>query len=322
MRYSLIVNGLGHAFLQEFGCRCDRCRTGGMMANTSVSLVGRDEKSNTIQWHALVDVGLGVVNSLCVHFPPEEARLDWLLFSHWHPDHSLELNRLCETMRRSMRRKDGQFHRIPSWFRVGTAQWIQKNYSYEWYRCLKPRISDESCPPGFLLEPVPLNREGITITPFSVSHYTADIDPADFKNKLYSSASFIIETGERKTILLWDVDNMNDWLLTAASGERARTLKRLRNADCLFIDCLSWNVEEVRGYNTGHLAFSTVKKYVQALHPKQTCLVHMSGHEDEEGSEGWGWENSRWQEEAKKVWRSEGLPGSVRVPSIGEEFPL
>ncbi|HSD94537.1 MAG TPA: hypothetical protein VLA94_03845, partial [Syntrophales bacterium] len=190
MNYSLVVNGTGNAFLQEFGCPCPRCALREPVANMSVSIICREE--GRIAWHALVDVGLGVVNSLLNTFSPDEARLDWLLFTHWHPDHSLEVNRLGETMRRTARRRGMKFARIPTWCRGGTGKWLSRNYSYEWYRCLEGQPSDESEPPGTLLSPIALGADAIEITPLSVSHSGADINPESFKETRYNSACFII----------------------------------------------------------------------------------------------------------------------------------
>ena len=253
MDYSLVVNGTGNAFLQEFGCPCPRCALKEPVANMSVSIIRRDE--GRIAWHALVDVGLGVVNSLIKAFSPDEARLDWLLFSHWHPDHSLEVNRLGETMRRTARRRGVKFARIPTWCRGGTGKWLARNYSYEWYRCLEGRPSDESEPPGTLLAPIALGTDGIEITPLSVSHSGADIDPDNFKETRYSSACFIVRTARKKTVLLWDLDNKNGWITSPQTEMQKRTVEALSGADHLFIDCFSWTVEEVVGFNTGHLSF-------------------------------------------------------------------
>ncbi|MCX5835150.1 MAG: MBL fold metallo-hydrolase [Deltaproteobacteria bacterium] len=104
MNFSLIVNGAGNAFLREFGCPCSRCTGRENRATASVSIVARDEKDDKILWHALVDAGPGVVESLVNGFPPEKDRLDWLLLTHWHPDHTLDLNHLCETARSTGRK--------------------------------------------------------------------------------------------------------------------------------------------------------------------------------------------------------------------------
>jgi len=58
------------------------------------------------------------------------------------------------------------------------------------------------------------------------------------------------------------------------------------------------------------------------LSPKQTILMHLSGHPDQPGNPGWGWTNERWREEAAKVWKEQSLLGSVTVPEIGSEYLL
>jgi len=76
MIYKLVVNGIDNAFLRKFGCDCDRCRIKEDRTNTSISILAVDEKSNHVRYHVLVDIGLGVVNSLCCNFPLGQARLD------------------------------------------------------------------------------------------------------------------------------------------------------------------------------------------------------------------------------------------------------
>ena len=321
MDYSLVVNGFGNAFLQEFGCPCPRCARKDPVANVSVSIVRRGGDGRIV-WHALVDVGLGVVDSLRNTFSADEARVDWLLFTHWHPDHSLELNRLGETMRRTARRRGETFSRIPTWCRAGTAKWLAKNFSYEWYRCLDGRPSMESEPPGTLLEPIPLCSDGIGITPVSVSHAGADINPENFKDRQFNCACFVVQTDRKKTVLLWDLDNKNDWILNPRTEGQERAVERLSGADILFLDCFSWSVEEVAGFSTGHLSFATARKYAKALQPKETLLVHMGGHEEGEGNPGWGWTDRQWEEEARKLWKAGSLPGTMRVPAMGEEFSI
>lgn len=221
MKFSLIVNGAGHAFLREFGCPCGRCADRENRATTSVSVVARDEKSRKVIWHALVDAGPGVVESLVNAFPPEEASLDWLLLTHGHPDHTLDLNRLCETAGRTSRRRGRNFLKIPTWCRAGTGKWLQKNYSYEWYRCLDARVETESHRPGIRMDPVPTGTDTIGITPISVSHAGADLNPENFRKSLPCSTSFVIETPLGKAVFLRDLDNRNDWILSTA-GDRPK----------------------------------------------------------------------------------------------------
>jgi hypothetical protein len=173
-----------------------------------------------------------------------------------------------------------------------------------------------------LMDLVPTGIAAIRITPFSVSHGGADLNPENFKETFPCSASFVIETPLKKAVLLWDLDNRNDWILQPDGDHRRGTLEKIANPDLLFIDCFSWTVEEAHGFSTGHLSFRTVRRYVKALNPRETFLVHMSGHEEGEGNPGFGWTDSRWEEEARKTWKAEGLPGNVSVARAGTEMPL
>lgn len=303
MKFRLIVNGIDHAFRREFGCSCDRCKVREKRANTSVSLVVSDEAKDEIIWHALVDVGLGVVDSLCDKFPPSQARLDLLLLTHWHPDHTLNLNSLCETLKRSK----GQ-QKIKMWCRSGSAEHLRKTHPFEWKYRLDVTESGEYYPPGIKLPPIKIDRFYLDITPVTVSHSSADKEKS-------SSASFVIQLKDTDTkiVLLWDIDNGNNWIQNPTSDQQDQAAKLLSGADYLFIDCNTWSVEEVDGKNTGHASFKTVKRYARILNPKQTLLVHLSGHEDGIGNPGYGWVDGRWQAEANKFWKEEKLPGSVIV---------
>ena len=147
-----------------------QCSKPRKVANTSISLVVLDEDYPI--FHILFDVGMHVVDSLCdiPYFKdPEHVRLDWLVFTHWHPDHVP----------------------IKTWCRRGTAEWLQINHPYEWNKFLKPHISSEFKPPGTLLDPINIEFPDIEVILIAVSHYSADIDPINPKKYLPCSASFI-----------------------------------------------------------------------------------------------------------------------------------
>jgi len=135
-------------------------------------------------------------------------------------------------------------------------------------------------------------------------------------------ASFVVERkGGKKAVLLWDIDNKNDWIEKPTSDEQRKAVELMERADYLFIDCNTWSVEAVNGKSTGHVSFFQASRYARALRPKgETLLVHLSGHEDGKGNPGWGFSDNRWQQEARKVWQEKRIPGDVRVPFIGEEF--
>ena len=321
--HCLMINGIDHAFMREFGCPCKRCISNRKSANTSVSLIGLDKATGKTKYHILFDVGMGVVNSL-VNNPflsGDNARLDWLFLSHWHPDHVLDLNRLCETWKRTTKRRGEKWNPIPVWVRKGSAEWLKRIYNYEWTNFLNPQISEESLPPGRKLDAIKFDFTDLTVIPITVSHCTADIDPIDFEENFYCSASFVIEIKNKKVVLLWDIDNRNNWIMEPKL-EEIETVELLKEPDFLFIDCNTWSIEVFNGKNTGHTSFATVQEYVKVLSPKKTFLVHLSGHEDGQGNPGWGWDDIDWEVNAQKIWQERNLPGSVYIPRVGETIIL
>jgi hypothetical protein len=161
--------------------------------------------------------------------------------------------------------------------------------------------------PGRLLEPLKFSDFRIEVQPITISHVTAGP---------YSTAGFVITgpTG-RRAALIWDLDNTNDWILNpSASTREARRL--LERVDVLFMDCNTWRVEEVQGKNTGHIGFERLRLYVSAIEPRETVLIHLSGHEDGPENPGWGWSNLDWQLRARESWKA--LPGHVSVLNVGQ----
>lgn len=325
MTYRIVVNGLDHAFLSEFGCTCGRCLWQRPLANTSVSVLGLSE-GGEVAAHLLFDVGAGVVNSLTtsLRLGGHNARLDMLLLSHWHPDHVLDLNRLCETWRRRQARQGAPRDPLPTWCRSGTMDWLRRTHPYE-LTMLGVTPSNEYEPAGTLLPAIGLGMEGLTVTPVAVSHGTADRDPGDPARQLACSAAFVVETSRRKTLFLWDMDNQNDWIVTPSTPGHVKAKEKMAGADYVFMDCNTWEEESPAGKNTGHVSFRTVLEYTRALRLKdtsETVLLHLSGHEDGQDMPGWGWDDLRWQNEAARTWAEQGMPGAVRVPKIGDEFIL
>ena len=89
---------------------------------------------------------------------------------------------------------------------------IDIEHSYEWSTFLAPLVSAEFHPPGRALAPVPLAPPGVTITPVTVSHYSADRCSSNGEMTCYACAAFVVQTAETKVVLLWDIDNDNEWL--------------------------------------------------------------------------------------------------------------
>ncbi|MEM7034652.1 MAG: MBL fold metallo-hydrolase [Chloroflexota bacterium] len=323
IQYLIYVNGVEAALTRQFGCTCNRCRDQRTTAHTSVSIIGIDSQGDT-QQHILIDVGLGVSDSLLnsPYLIGDQARLDWLLLTHWHPDHTLSLNWLASSWWQTQRRRNqapGQQPKtVPVWCRVGTAKWMARRHDFEWHRTLKPVLSDETCSAGNVLPSVPLGLEALTITPITVKHFNADVDADNPKRTLPCCASFVAQTPNKKAVFLWDVDIRNTWLLEPSTVEQKATVALLAEADYLFIDCTTWATEKMNGHKIHHLSFSFVQKVAAILSPKETFLVHLSGHPDGEGNPGYGWSDQTWTIEAQKVWAERSLPGSVSVPKIGD----
>ncbi len=320
LNHKLVVNGLEAPLAKVFGCDCGRCQDPRRQANTSVSLISTNGSQEPAH-HILFDIGLGVVDSLVdlPYFKNRQARLDWILLSHWHPDHTKELNRLAVSYRLNRKWRGLDMPKIPLWCRSGSANWLEIEHSYEWQHHLFPHISGERLPPGTVLPSLDFDLEDVKITPVSVSHYGADVNPKDRGEKFYGCAAFVIETSRVKAVLLWDIDNQNEWLWAPECEEEKTAVSLLAHADYLFIDTAFWRTREER---TTHPGFGQVCQIAANLSPKQTFLMHLSGHPDQPGNPGWGWTNERWREEAANVWQARGLPGIVTVPEIGDEFIL
>lgn len=316
MTLRLRFNGLDHAFLSEFGCTCGRCTSAVRRANTSVSLLELSEGNQDVKRHILFDVGMGVTDSLVTSpLPSSATRLDGMVVSHWHPDHAIEMNRLCESWLRSRQRRQEEPGKVRIWCRQGTANWLERLYPYEWNHLLAPVVLPGDYPPGTVLGAIDVGVSDVEVTPISVSHDTADFDAVS-RQRLQCSAGFVLRHARSKAVLLWDIDNTNDWILHP-QGDEKRTVELCSKADYLIADCNTWKTEEAGGRSTGHTSFSTLLGYAQALEPRVTYLVHLSGHEDGPGNPGWGWDDGTWARMSQAAWKEASAPGIVLVPHIG-----
>ncbi len=325
MKHMIIVNGLEAPLLRQFGCDCDRCNDSAPQANTSVSLISLGDDGETAH-HILFDVGAGVTDSLrrIPYLAGVKARLDWLVLTHWHPDHANDMNRLLVSYRLSQQRWGKKETAVSLYCRTGTADWLQAEKPYPYNNFLQHHLSDENNRSGTVLPPVPIPLDGVTVTPVTVTHYGADRCVDDKTQTCYSCAAYVVETALTKTILLWDLDSENEWIVNPQTdvpqmSEEKTAVDLLSNADFLFIDTSNWLSG---GKRRTHPCFDNVQRYARALNPRETLLMHLSGHGSERGNAGWGWPNAKWQTEAQKIWAAEKLPGIVRVPFIGEEFEI
>jgi ribonuclease BN (tRNA processing enzyme) len=318
--YELVVNGLDNAWRKEYGCTCARCQDRERTANTSVSLLGWNERQE-LEHHLLIDAGGGVGESLLENPSLQKSpRLDGVLLTHWHSDHVCELFRIAIGFIRSRKRQNLPLEPIPLWVREGSRLWLERQQPGI-LAVLNVTSSLETEPVGRLLNPIALEREDLTITPVTLAHSSADLRPPNGVEPLCCCAGFILETGGHKTALLWDVDATNLWLENPGPNER-EAFEKLFHCDLLLIDTNTWVYsQDSSGKPATHISFAMVERFAKALEPKTTYLMHLSGHEDPLG-EGFGWTNERWQLEATQAWQEAGLAGEVRVPRIGERIAL
>jgi ribonuclease BN (tRNA processing enzyme) len=324
MRHELVVNGLDNAWIREFGCACARCARTSRVANTSISLLSFEGSS--LVHHVLFDVGAGVRDSLSrIEALRLQSRLDQIVLSHWHSDHTCELAPLSKTWARSRGRNGSDTKPVPVWARAGSAAWLERLYPQLEKAGLELQHSNEFEPIGTLLKPITLELPDVTLTPVTLSHHTADIHPDGSDNPWPCCSGFVLEMHalkqpSLKVAFLWDTDVSNTWLEHPNSAQRA-AFEKLRHADHVFFDCNTWEyTHNSEGKPASHISFGMVQRFAAALEPKHSWLVHISGHEDI--GDGFGWDDATWQREAQRIWRERKLPGQVRVPLIGEVIRL
>ena len=87
------------------------------------------DDSGSLEKHVLFDIGSGVTDSLLENTALAlQPRLDWIVLSHWHSDHTQELVRLTTGWVRSQTRLGLEPEPVPVWCRSGSATWIKHLY--------------------------------------------------------------------------------------------------------------------------------------------------------------------------------------------------
>ena len=296
------INGIGHAFSRELGCDCDRCREvifkmtepSGRLeefpgwqdppwrVHTSASILIPDEKDN-VKNHILIDIGAGVVDSLVCSKLSGLEDIQGILISHWHPDHVLGLNQLCESLRRSVRRKGTKFIRPTVYCTLKTYKSLQdKGFSFEFdHRLCFHQILPEIPFKVYTTPPV-------TVTALEVAH--GDVEGA---------VIYIAEIGSKKVVFGWDIDVPTATLpkskITNESIIRSHQGNLLKDVDILLISANTWEADMTTGKETGHTSYNRVLDYIGLINPQNVYLVHLSGHEDGENNNGYGWTDSKWE---------------------------
>lgn len=323
MDYSLIVNGLDNAFPREFGCDCPRCTRPERAANTSMSLVGAQDDDAVTAFHVLIDCGHGISESLAANplLRGDRARLDWIVLTHWHADHSIELGRICAGWMRTCARRGQPFERVKAWCRQGSAEWLAREQSGAWRTFVDPVVAPGFDDAGVTLAPIDTGAPDLRVTPITLHHSSADVAPDVPPRRQPSCAGLVIQTPRRKAVLFWDMDDTNAWIVDPQTEAHARSLELAYGADVLCLDCNTWRFAGTPSRPASHACFHTQLPNVRALAPRETLLMHLSGHEDDRG-DGFGWLDAEWQANARAEWTRRGMPGQVRVPTIGERIAL
>ena len=299
------INGIGHAFSRELGCPCNRCQTINFRmteptgeleefpgwddppwrTHTSASiLIPDEEEPRNVGSHILVDIGAGVVDSLVSSKLKGLDRFQGILISHWHPDHVLGLNQLCESLKRSAERKGTKFVKAPVYCTLETYKWLQDKggLSYEFDH----RLCFHEILPGvpFKVHEMP----PVTITALEVAH-----------GKVKGSVIYVADIGAKRVVFGWDID-VPDAQRPSDGKKNIEVIKEhlriLKGADLLLMAANTWEAE-----GTGHTSYMLARDfYIKEIGAKRVLLVHLSGHEDEEGSAGHGWNDKQWQDAVSK----------------------
>ena len=302
-------NGIAHAFSRELGCDCRRCRTINFAltppprdldsfpgwddppwrAHTSASiLVG--EPGDDVQGHVLLDCGAGVVDSLVCSGLNRLDSLSALLITHWHPDHVLGINQLCEGLRRSVEGKGRVFEKVPVYCSLGTYNRLMERggFRHEFgnfllFHEVRPEV------------PFTVNAGAIQIcfAPLPVAH-----------GRVHGAVIFVASVGSKKVVFAWDID-----VPSATVPNDTRTNQQVIDAhlrdsrpDLLFMATNTW-----RATGTGHTSYEQVRKYVDSIEAREVYLTHLSGHEDD--GPGHGWTDAEWENAVR--------PDGIRVARQG-----
>lgn len=272
------MNGVCNAFLRELGCSpCPQCDAVKPRANTSGSLIISDWASSRgrTDHHLLFDCGVGVTDSLIDY---GLSSITSIFISHSHPDHSLDLDRIANSYRRSGHPIPLALYCTDATLADGPAR------LYPWF--FPTTLVHHSITPG---TPIALGLGiNLTVTPVAVWHGNIPKD----------AVIWVVEFGDpaantyRKIIVGWDLLHLvprypNDDADTHYSGPVKSTpaldlahKSVLANADELFVEANTYTPCPA----TGHISAEAVmRSMIPLLTPKRTWLVHYSGHEDPSG---------------------------------------
>jgi len=254
-------------------------------ANTSISLLVPDPACpERVGSHLLLDCGFGVAESLTAVAIPGSERIAAVLLTHWHSDHVAGERLIGEGVRRTL---GHAFAPIPLFGHPYTLERVQAAFSRDMERLYDIQPSE----PGF-----PINIGEFTILPVQVQHHDNQ-----------GCVIYLVthRASGTRMIFAWDLDTPQTQLPDGVTCNLdVFADPALHGADLLLLECNTWQVsrrwERFRWHTTGHSCFLAGWSYVEACRPRRLGLVHLSGHEDGDGSPGHGWTDDEWIDAA---WR-------------------
>jgi len=266
--------------------------------NTSASLVVRDE-TGRVQFHVLIDAGMGTVSSLAQEKDLWPKRVDLILITHGDIDHHSELPYMCEIPIRLKKRGLGELDHslnacpqpdpIPIYAAQSGAKRLVKAYSFA-MRCpdlaatAKDRneIAAKEPKQGWIHRVESLeNTAGSGRTPPVNEGPDEDhqfvitpIGGVGHRNCVIYVVEFGSTDEKRKIVFGWDMEYLPWKELEGTEAEDV--VKLLSGADLMFVEmntCLR--------RTTGHICYEEVKELVERTQPKECYVIHYSGFEDQ-----------------------------------------
>jgi ribonuclease BN (tRNA processing enzyme) len=275
VKLEIRLNGVLGAFQREPGCPCPRCTDPDktQRANTSASVILR--RGDKLLEHHLVDVGLGVVESITEFGGPWPIHS--IILTHAHFDHVAGIDWLTNSLCRA--RDSGvitnQPQPIPVFCATGTWKFgLLDHFPYLVPKKLEHRLitlGTEFSPGEFT---------GLTLTPLPVVHFK---DSVIYILQFWSNPEQKVgHPPDYKAILCWDLLRFTQNGDTKATSEHDHqpgldeSHALLFNANLLLIESNTWNPHP----ETRHISYSEVRPLIEAWKPEATRIIHYSGWED------------------------------------------
>ena len=189
--------------------------------------------------------------------------------------------RLGASWARANRRLERLASGVPIYCRSGSAAWLERLYPHLSKAGLEVRAFGN----GELLEPLPAMIDGVTVTPITTTHSTADLNATNPLEVAQCCCGYLLELPGCRVALLWDLDATNTWLESPAAHQLG-AVERLRGVDHVFFDCNTWhNSSDAHGNPASHISFTLLKK----RGPQPRAALHLAGASQRSRGRAWQW---------------------------------